>query len=249
MRQKLVMGNWKMNGSLEANSELVHALTAQLVSNRGAYGICVPFVYLPAVKQLLATSNLALGAQDLSCHVSGAYTGETSGKMLADVGCRYVLIGHSERRQYHHETDGLVAEKIIRAREAGLIPVVCIGETLAQREANQTESVVAAQLDAMLAVLTERDHGHVVLAYEPVWAIGTGKTATPEQVEAVHAFLRQRVAKRSETLAKTLKILYGGSVKPGNAKELFALPNVDGGLIGGASLVAADFLSICQAAE
>ncbi len=249
MRQKLVIGNWKMNGSLAMCSELLTALKIRLTSTHVGYAVCPPFVYVSTVKPMLNGSHIALGAQDLSCHASGAYTGETAASMLKDIGCTYVLIGHSERRQYHRETDQLIAEKFVMAREAGLVPVVCIGETLAQREANETETVVAKQLEVILAVATDADYDHMVLAYEPVWAIGTGKTATPEQVEAVHAFLRQQCAKRSEKLAKTLKILYGGSVKPGNAKQLFALPNVDGGLIGGASLVADDFVAICLAAE
>jgi triosephosphate isomerase len=249
MRQKLVIGNWKMNGSLPMCDQLLTALHSRLTSDRVSYAVCPPFVYLSSVKSSISASRIALGAQDVSCHASGAYTGETAASMLKEIGCQYVLIGHSERRQYHRESDQLIAEKFVMARQAGLVPVVCIGETLAQREANETETVVANQLHAILAVTTEADYDHMVLAYEPVWAIGTGKTATPEQVEAVHAFLRQQCAKRSEKLAKTLKILYGGSVKPGNAKQLFALPNVDGGLIGGASLVADDFVAICQAAE
>jgi triosephosphate isomerase len=237
MRARLVAGNWKMHGSLTANRALMDALLA------GVQGVecvvCVPFPYLAQAAERLKGTAIAWGAQNLSEHAQGAYTGEVSAAMLADLGCRYVLVGHSERRQIYGETDAVAAAKFAAAQGAGLRPIFCIGETLAERDAGRTEEVVARQLDA---VLGRSKFGDAVLAYEPVWAIGTGRTATPEQAQAVHAFLRKRVG-------ESTRILYGGSVKAQNAAAIFSMPDVDGGLIGGASLVAADFLAICAAAR
>jgi triosephosphate isomerase len=237
MRARLVAGNWKMHGSLAANRALMDALLAGV---QGAECVvCVPFPYLAQAAERLKGTAIAWGAQNLSEHAQGAYTGEVSAAMLADLGCRYVLVGHSERRQIYGETDAVAAAKFAAAQGAGLRPIFCIGETLAERDAGRTEEVVARQLDA---VLGRSKFGDAVLAYEPVWAIGTGRTATPEQAQAVHAFLRKRVG-------ETTRILYGGSVKAQNAAAIFSKPDVDGGLIGGASLVAADFLAICAAAR
>jgi triosephosphate isomerase len=237
MRARLVAGNWKMHGSAAANRALLDALVA------GVQGVecvvCVPFPYVAQAAERLKGTTIAWGAQNVSEHAQGAYTGEVSAAMLADLGCRYVLVGHSERRQLYGETDAVAAAKFAAAQGAGLRPIFCVGETLAERDAGRTEEVVARQLDA---VLGRGKFGDAVLAYEPVWAIGTGRTATPEQAQAVHAFLRKR-------LGEATRILYGGSVKAQNAAAIFAMPDVDGGLIGGASLVAADFLAICAAAR
>jgi triosephosphate isomerase len=230
-----VAGNWKMHGSREANRALLDALAAADVAG----AVCVPFPYLAQVSERLRGTRIAWGAQTLSEHASGAYTGEVSAAMLGDFGCRYVLVGHSERRQLFGEGDALVAAKFAAARAAGITPILCVGETLEEREAGRTQEVVARQLDAVLAKGALCD---AVLAYEPVWAIGTGRTASPAQAQEVHAFLRRRVG------ADTA-ILYGGSVKPANAAAIFAEPDVDGGLIGGASLVAADFIALCRLAQ
>ena len=237
MRARLVAGNWKMHGSRAANQVLLDAVVEGV---RGVECVvCVPFPYLAQVAEHLRGTQVAWGAQNLSEYASGAHTGEVSAAMLAEFGCRYVLVGHSERRQLYGETDTQAAAKFAAAQGAGLKPIFCVGETLAERDAGRTEAVVARQLDA---VLGKRAFGDAVLAYEPVWAIGTGRTATPEQAQAVHAFLRQRVG-------AAVRILYGGSVKAQNAAAIFSMPDVDGGLIGGASLVAADFLAICAAAR
>ena len=206
-----------------------------------------PYPYLPLVSNLAAESALGLGAQDISAHASGAYTGEVSGEMLREFRCGYVLCGHSERRSYHGETDQLVAEKAQAALDAGVTPIICVGETLDQREAGDTESVVGSQVDAVIEKLGPNAMDHVIIAYEPVWAIGTGKTATPDQAQAVHRFIRSKIEKLDATIAGRLRILYGGSVKSANAAELFAQPDIDGGLIGGASLKAEEFLGICGA--
>jgi triosephosphate isomerase (TIM) len=235
MRARLVAGNWKMHGSLAANAALLDALVAAGVE----CAVCVPFPYLAQAAERLKGTRIALGAQTLSEHASGAYTGEVSAGMLREFGCRFVLVGHSERRQLFGESDAQVAAKFAAARAAGLTPILCVGESLEERDAGRTEQVVARQLDA---VLGRRDFGDAVLAYEPVWAIGTGRTATPEQAQEVHAFLRKRVTPHT-------RILYGGSVKPDNAAAIFTMPDVDGGLIGGASLVAQDFIAICRMAE
>lgn len=246
MSRKLVVANWKMHGSRAQVGELLEALKAGTPAVQGvAVAVCPPFPYLTQAAGLLAGSDIGLGAQNLAVETAGAYTGEVSGTMLADVGCRYVIVGHSERRSLFGEDSGLVARKYKAAAEQGLVPILCVGEQLAEREAGRTEQVVAAQLDAVLGLCGEAALATALIAYEPVWAIGTGKVATPEQAQAVHAFIRGRVARGADTPT----LLYGGSVKPDNAAGLFAQPDVDGGLIGGASLVAEQFLAICEAAR
>ncbi len=237
-----------MHGSLAQNEVLLNALAAGLAHMPGVdCAVCVPFPYLHQAQKKLAGTPIKWGAQDAHQLDKGAYTGEVSASMLGDFGCTYVLVGHSERRSLYGESSALVAEKYAAVQKAGMTPVLCIGETLEQREAGATESVVAEQLDAVIALAGVQSLGGAVLAYEPVWAIGTGKTATPEQAQAVHAFIRQRVAGLDKAVAQGLRILYGGSVKASNAAELFAMADIDGGLIGGASLIAEDFLAICQA--
>ncbi len=249
MRGRLVAGNWKMHGSLAANQRLLEALRAGLRAEQNAsYAVCAPFPYLQQVSGALAGSAIHWGAQDLSEHDAGAYTGEVSGAMLKEFGCRYVIVGHSERRTLYGDDDRRVAAKFNAAQRAGLTPILCVGETLQQRESGDTEAVLARQLQAVLSQSGVRAFASATVAYEPVWAIGTGKTATPEQAQAAHAFLRGLVRKQDDEVARKLAILYGGSVKPANAAELFVKPDVDGGLIGGASLVAEDFIAICQAA-
>ena len=242
-KKKLIAGNWKMNGSLAANEVLLKALIAGL----GDVAVAVPAPYLAQVQALTAGTAVAVAAQDVSRYESGAYTGEVSVAMLKDFGVRYALVGHSERRQYHGETDVAVAEKAQRALAAGVTPIVCVGETLEEREAGQTEAVVKRQLAAVIHL-----NGHciseIVVAYEPVWAIGTGRTASPEQAQAVHAVLRAQLAAASEH-ADRIRLLYGGSMNAGNAAQLLAQPDIDGGLVGGASLKAADFLQIIAAAR
>ena len=247
MRTRLVTGNWKMNGNLAANAALVEAVLRGLPAGPEC-AVCVPYPYLAQVGGLVKGSRVQLGAQTLSEHASGAFTGEVAGAMLAELGCRIVLVGHSERRAIYGETDAQVAAKFKAAQAAGLVPMLCVGETLAERESGKTESTVARQLDAVVATSGIGALANSVLAYEPVWAIGTGKTATPEQAQEVHAFLRKRVAASDAKVAGGLRILYGGSVKASNAAQIFAQPDVDGGLIGGASLVAEDFLGILRAA-
>ena len=249
LRGRLVAGNWKMHGSRGTNPALLDAVLSGVAELDGVEcAVCVPFPYLSEVATRLAGSRLALGAQTVSEFPSGAYTGEVSAAMLADFGCRFVLVGHSERRGLFGETDAQVAAKFAAAAKAGLIPVLCVGETLAEREGSRTEQVVARQLDAVLELSGAAALSGAVLAYEPVWAIGTGRTASPQQAQEVHGLLRARVAARDAAVAAKLRILYGGSVKPGNAAEIFAMQDVDGGLIGGASLVSGDFLAICKAA-
>jgi len=250
MRQPLVAGNWKMNGSREAVTELLDGILAEVGQVKTAeVAVCPPFVYIPQAQERLTGSAVAWGGQDLSVQASGAYTGEVAGPMLADFGCKYVIVGHSERRTYHGESDELVAQKFQAARRAGLVPIFCIGETLDEREAGATESVVARQVDALIQLGGVGLLGEGVIAYEPVWAIGTGRTATPAQAQEVHGFIRSRVAQQSAEVAAGIRILYGGSMKPDNAAELIAQPDIDGGLIGGASLKAGDFLGICRAAD
>lgn len=250
MRRKLVAGNWKMHGSLEANARLLGSLTTGKVgSGSAACAVLVPFPYLAQTQTLLAGSACGWGAQNLGEHPSGAYTGEVAGSMLAEFGCTYVTVGHSERRALYHEDDATVARKALAARKAGLTPIVCLGETLAEREAGRTEAVVQRQLEAVLDLAGVGLIAESVVAYEPVWAIGTGKTATPEQAQEVHAFLRALLTRRDSKVAAAVPILYGGSVKGANAESLFAMPDVDGGLVGGASLVAEEFLAIWRAAE
>lgn len=250
MRQPLIAGNWKMNGSRQDVVDLLDGLkagAAEVVTAEIA--VCPPSVFIPAAQASLAGSTIVWGGQDVSVQASGAYTGETAGSMLSDFGCKYVIIGHSERRTYHAESDALVAEKFEAARQAGLIPLFCIGETLEEREQGITEAVVARQVKAVTDRCGVSMLGEGVIAYEPVWAIGTGKTATPEQAQDVHAFIRSQVAELDAGVAEGIQILYGGSMKPDNAAELLAKPDIDGGLIGGASLNAADFLAICKAAN
>jgi triosephosphate isomerase len=245
MRRKLVVGNWKMHGSHPANAQLLTALSAARPFGCDV-AVCVPFPYLSETAVSLAGTDLRWGAQDCSAHEQGAYTGEVSASMLAEFGCRYAIVGHSERRAYHHEGDALVADKAKAALARGVTPIVCVGETLEQREAGQTDAVVKRQLSAVIHALAHCA-GEMVVAYEPVWAIGTGRTASPEQAQAVHAMLRAQLHAATPRAAE-MKILYGGSVKPDNAATLFAQPDIDGGLIGGASLKSADFVAICRAA-
>ena len=247
MRIKLVAGNWKMHGSLATNLGLLHAV------REGAKGgadvaLCVPYPYLAQARSVLDGSAVAWGAQDVSEHAQGAWTGEVSAAMLVDFGCRYALVGHSERRSFFGDTDAVVAAKFAAALAAGLTPVLCVGESLEEREAGITDKVVLRQIDAVLGHAGVAAFAHAVVAYEPVWAIGTGRTASPEQAQDVHAMIRGRFARDSADVAAGLRVLYGGSVKANNAVTLFGQPDIDGGLIGGASLVAADFLAICGAA-
>jgi triosephosphate isomerase len=248
MRPKLVVGNWKMNGNRAANAALLANIVEGLGQGGAQAAVCVPAPYLQQCAEQLAGSALAWGAQDMSAHAAGAYTGEVAASMLADFSCRYVILGHSERRAYHGETDALVAQKTRAALDAGLTPIVCVGETLAEREADQTNVVVGKQLSAVLALLDGAAAARIVLAYEPVWAIGTGKTATPAMAQAVHAQLRSQLLAHSAATAAQVAILYGGSMKPDNAAQLLAEADIDGGLIGGAALKAADFLAIVHAA-
>ena len=242
-RAPLVAGNWKMHGSRASNQALLDALLAGIAGLPGVEcTVCVPFPYLGEVGSRLRGTAVAWGAQNVSEHARGAYTGEVSAPMLAEFGCRHVLVGHSERRQLYGETDSQVAGKFAAALDAKLVPILCVGETLKEREAGQTEKVVARQLDEVLTTTGIDAFSRAVVAYEPVWAIGTGRTATPEQAQEVHAFIRKRIFRDT-------RILYGGSVKPDNAASIFSMPDVDGGLIGGASLVAKDFLAIVAAAS
>jgi len=246
MKKKLIAGNWKMNGGLAANEALAKALLGGLSVPACNVAVCAPAPYLAQLQVLLANSAISLGAQDVSAHESGAYTGEVSVAMLKEFGVRYAIVGHSERRQYHGETDAAVAAKAQRALAGGITPIVCVGETLAEREAGKTEEVVKRQLAAVIHA-----NGHciseIVVAYEPVWAIGTGKTASPEQAQQVHAVLRAQLKAASDH-ADRIAILYGGSMNAANAAQLLAQPDIDGGLIGGASLKAPDFLTIIAAA-
>jgi triosephosphate isomerase (TIM) len=249
LRTGHVVGNWKLNGSLSANEALLKAVREAVPKAAGCrFGVCVPFPYLAQARDLLAGSGVEWGAQDCSRFDKGAYTGDVSGGMLAEFGCTYAIVGHSERRTVFGDTDAVVAEKFAAARRAKLTAILCVGETLEERERGVTEEVLARQLDAVLDKQGAAALDGALLAYEPVWAIGTGKTATAEQAQAAHAFLRGRVAKKDAGVAGALSILYGGSVKAANAAELFAMADVDGGLIGGASLVSEEFVAICRAA-
>lgn len=248
MRRKLIAGNWKMNGSLTINAALLNDIKSGLDQPACDIAVCVPAPYFAQCKSVLAGTPVAWGGQDLSVHESGAYTGEISPSMLRDFDCSYVIVGHSERRTYHGETDELVAKKTVSALQSGLTPIVCVGESLDQRESGETDCVVGGQIDAVLSAVASEDLSRVVIAYEPVWAIGTGKTATPQMAQDVHAMLRERVHAKSAGASEGIQILYGGSMKPDNAKELLSMPDIDGGLIGGASLKAADFLAIVHAA-
>ena len=247
MRNKLVVGNWKMHGRLETNRALLQGLSDSAALTC-AVAVCVPFPYLAQAQSVLSGTPVVWGAQNLSEQAQGAFTGEVSASMLQDFGCRYVLVGHSERRAIYGESDKLVAEKFAAALASGLRPILCVGETLEQRDAGKTLGVVSAQIDAVLNRVGVAAFSGAVVAYEPVWAIGTGRTATSAQAQEVHAAIRAQLAKADAKVAEGLQILYGGSVKPANAAELFGMPDIDGGLIGGASLVAADFLAICAAA-
>ena len=245
-KKKLIVGNWKMNGGLAANQALLTAIAAGLAGAQCDIAVAVPAPYLAQVRAQVSGSVISVAAQDVSAHESGAYTGEVSALMLKEFGVRYVLVGHSERRQYHHESDADVAQKAQRALAAGITPIVCVGETLQEREAGETETVVKRQLAAIIHL-----NGHciseIIVAYEPVWAIGTGRTASPEQAQAVHAVLRTQLAAASEH-ADRIRLLYGGSMNAANAAQLLAQPDIDGGLVGGASLKAPDFLQIIHAA-
>ncbi|MFH2135916.1 MAG: triose-phosphate isomerase [Pseudomonadota bacterium] len=250
MRRKLVVGNWKMHGDLASNKALLEGVLAGVKElNAADYGVCVPYPYMAQAQSLLQGSNVAWGAQNLSQHEKGAFTGAVAPGMLVDFGCRYVIIGHSERRALFHESNDIAAAKFDTAIKFGLTPIFCVGETLEERESGVTEQVVGRQLEVVLNHVGAQALAKAVIAYEPVWAIGTGKTATPEQAQAVHAFIRQRVAQLDAGVAQGLRILYGGSMKPGNAAELMGMPDIDGGLIGGAALVAEDFVAICSAAQ
>lgn len=243
MAKPLVLGNWKMNGSIPANAELLKGLR-DWDASKVSLGVCPPAIYLPQCQVVLNGSDVAWGGQDMSEHDSGAYTGEISSQMLRELGCQYVILGHSERRQYHAESDELVANKCAAALKASLVPVLCIGESQAEREAGETLAVIERQLMTVVNHLGLEALANTVVAYEPVWAIGTGLSASPEQAQEVHAYIRSRLG----DVANSVQILYGGSVKPDNAAELFAKPDIDGALVGGASLKADDFLAIAKAA-
>ncbi|MBD2859310.1 triose-phosphate isomerase [Spongiibacter sp. KMU-158] len=251
MRRKLVAGNWKMNGTLKANEELVAGLSAELPAGSNVdVAVFPPAIYLSQVIHALSDSHINVGAQNVCEQAgSGAFTGEVSAEMLADIGCRLVIVGHSERRAAYGDTNALVAEKVGAVLDAGLVPVLCVGETDAEREAGQAFAVIAEQLMPVLKSLSVENLRQLIIAYEPVWAIGTGKTASPAQAQEVHGFIRATVAKADEQAAQEMRLLYGGSVKAANAAELFAQPDIDGGLIGGASLDAQEFSAICRAAE
>jgi len=248
VRRKIVAGNWKLHGTRGFATALVAEIAGALPLPGVDVVILPPLPYLGDLIEDFEQVELGFGAQDVSHNEKGAFTGEVSAAMLADVGARYGLVGHSERRQYHYENSDLVAKKFVAAKNAGLVPILCVGETLEQREAGQAEETIAAQLQPVLERAGVAAFAGAVVAYEPVWAIGTGRTATPEQAQEMHAFIRGQVAARDARIASSLPVLYGGSVKPDNAAALFAQPDIDGGLIGGASLVAADFLAIARAA-
>jgi triosephosphate isomerase len=249
MRRPMVAGNWKMHGSRAANHALLTELELRLKADWPIdVAVFPPFVYLPEAVRVLTDTAVAVGAQDVCAEPAGAFTGEVAGAMLKDVGCTHVIVGHSERRHWYHEDDALIARKTMAALAAGLTPILCVGETLQEREAEQTEVVVARQIDAVLTMNGVDRFLEVILAYEPVWAIGTGRTASPDQAQAIHQFIRRRIAAQDANIAGRLRILYGGSVKAGNAADLFSMPDVDGGLVGGASLSADEFYEICAAA-
>jgi triosephosphate isomerase len=252
MRPLTIIGNWKMNGSMAANQQLIEELLSSkdfLASMQGMRaGLCVPYPYLSQVSQLLAKSPIAWGAQDVSDHPNGAYTGDVSAKMLQEFACQYVIVGHSERRQFHQEGDGLIARKAKACLQANITPIICVGETEAEHDDGKTLPVVRRQLQAVLDLL-QGQIGACIIAYEPVWAIGTGKVPTPAQAQDVHRELRLQLAKFDDEAASKVAILYGGSLKPDNAKDLLAMPDIDGGLVGGASLNAKDFLALCQACK
>ena len=250
MRQPLVAGNWKMNGSAASIDALMAGIKQGLADVKtAAVAVCPPFVYIPRVVELAGGTKIAVGSQDISDQESGAFTGEVAGPMLKDVGCTYAIVGHSERRSIYGEDDAFTARKFAAARKYGLIPILCVGELLEEREQGITEQVVGRQLDAVVELEGVAALGEAVIAYEPVWAIGTGKTASPQQAQDVHAFIRAKLAALDKGVAEKVQILYGGSVKGSNAVELFGMPDIDGGLIGGASLTADEFLAICRAPD
>jgi triosephosphate isomerase (TIM) len=255
MRRKLVVGNWKMHGELNSNKTLLQHITKGLQAHKKAdYVVCVPNPYLFQARELLSGTNVVWGGQNVNQHEEGAFTGAVAPHMLTDLGCTYVLLGHSERRVLFHETNLTAAARFDASIKAGLTPVLCVGETLAEHDAGLTEVIVASQMDAVLATLGDAAFAaamkvNMVFAYEPVWAVGTGKTATPQQAQTVHEFIRNRIARRNEKAATQVRIIYGGSIKANNAAELFAMPDVDGGLVGGASLLAEEFVAICKHAN
>jgi triosephosphate isomerase len=249
MRPKLIVGNWKMNGSRAGNAALLDGIAAGLNGAKASVAVCVPAPFLQQCEDLLKGTPLAWGAQDVSIHASGAYTGEVCARMLAEFACRYVIVGHSERRAYHRESSELVAKKALAVLAEGMTPIVCVGETLEEREAGRTVQAVGAQLEALLDALDPASVAGIVVAYEPVWAIGTGRNATPEMAQEVHAQLRAQIRARSVEAAEVVPVLYGGSMKPDNAEALLAQPDIDGGLIGGAALKAEEFLAIIAAAD
>jgi triosephosphate isomerase (TIM) len=250
MRRPFIAGNWKMNGTKAEAADLIRGILAGASAmQKVEIAVCPPFPYLYIAEQMLAGTAIAWGSQDVSREEAGAFTGQVSAPMLKDFGCRYAIVGHSERRQFNAETDAIIARKYARAVAIGITPILCVGETLDEREGGKTEEVVARHIDAVLELGGVEAYAAGVVAYEPVWAIGTGVTATPEQAQEVHAFLRERIAAKNKDVAEGLRILYGGSMKPGNAAELIGQADIDGGLIGGAALKAADFLAICQAGE
>jgi triosephosphate isomerase len=253
MRPLTIIGNWKMNGGLVSNQTLIQSFLSLGVSDfaknsNAQVALCVPYPYLAQISQLLSGSSIGCGAQDVSDHPNGAYTGDVSAKMLQDFGCQYVIVGHSERRQYHQEGDGLVARKAKATLQAHMTPIICVGETESEHEDGKTLVVVRRQLQSVLDLL-QGQIASCIIAYEPVWAIGTGKVPTPQQAQDVHRELRLQLAKFDDEAASKVAILYGGSLKPDNAKDLLAMPDIDGGLVGGASLNAEDFLALCQASQ
>lgn len=250
MRQPLVAGNWKMNGSSDSVTALVEGIKAGIDAVTTAeMAVCPPYIYIPQVAGLLADTAISYGAQDVSDQEAGAYTGEIAAAMLTDIGCKYAIVGHSERRSLYGESDAFTASKFAAARKAGLVPILCVGELLEEREQGITEQVVERQLDAVIDLEGVTALASAVIAYEPVWAIGTGKTATPDQAQEVHAFIRAKLAGLDQTVADAVRILYGGSMNAGNAAELLAMQDIDGGLIGGASLKPDAFLAIGEAAN
>ena len=249
MRRSLVVGNWKMNGTLASAQLLAKGIIEGLGSVDADIAVCVPYVYLPAISELVNGTALGLGSQNIADKASGAYTGEVSASMLKEFNTQYALVGHSERRSYYGDTDASVAARYVEAQEQGITPILCVGETLEEREQDQTFAVINEQLDAVIELAGIESFSKAVIAYEPVWAIGTGKTASDEQAQEVHYYIRQYIAAKDQAIAEKVQILYGGSAKPDNAKGLFAQPDIDGGLIGGASLEAESFLSVFKSVK
>ena len=247
MRKTIIAGNWKMNASKASVKSLIDGILSGMEGVNSEVLVCVPFPYMSQVESLIEGSNLKLGAQNININSSGAFTGEVSADMIKDFGAKHVIVGHSERRSLYGETSSVVAEKTKAALDAGLSPLLCVGESLEQREAGKTEAVVAEQINAVIELVGIESFDSIIIAYEPVWAIGTGMTATPEQAQAVHFFIRNLLGESSENIAQKTPILYGGSMNAGNAVELISCPDIDGGLIGGAALKAEDFLQICKA--